>query len=532
MNCLPNPAMTHPVFIALCLLLSVHCLPVTAQTLDAGEVTTIVNQAATAAAALNPPQDALISVVDREGNVLVVWDTIPGTVPTPEEVGDVISRAGVACFLNSNQNALTSRTAGFIVQANFPPGFTNRINGPLIGVNFSHFSWSDINRFRAPPFPAVPANPAVSPALGAAIPNTSLSGTPGGVPLYENGVLVGGVAVIGDNNDEVTPGSIASADTDESLALAGQIGFEPPVAIRAFRIFFDGISLPYVKSSVPSLGAVGPVGAPAVGFGFPITASPLPAGYPNVPIYPTDTFSGVTGELRAPIIDAANPGGLTSPLTAGDVRNIMTACVARANITRSRIRIPRGSAAAVYVAVVAKQTSDPAQAGQNTPGQVLGIFRMPDTVSRSWDISVQKARTCTFFSNSDSAFTTRAVGWLSQEFYPPGINNPITPSGPWFAIQPGISNINSLVPVNANFPNGITIFAGGHPLYKDGQCVGAVGISGDGIDEDDIIAAAGTVAPRADGQGTFAAPDGIRADKFTFRGARLPYAKFPRNPVR
>ena len=71
-------------------------------------------------------------------------------------------------------------------------------------------------------------------------------------------------------------------------------------------------------------------------------------------------------------------------------------------------------------------------------------------------------------------------------------------------------------------PNGITIFPGGFPLYRNGVLIGAIGVSGDGIDQDDIIAAAGTVSN--------APPDAIRADHFNFRGARLPYAKFPRNP--
>jgi hypothetical protein len=81
-------------------------------------------------------------------------------------------------------------------------------------------------------------------------------------------------------------------------------------------------------------------------------------------------------------------------------------------------------------------------------------------------------------------------------------------------------------------PNGITIFAGGQPLYKGGKLVGAVGISGDGIDEDDIIAAAGASAFAADGSGRMSAPSAIRADKYIYKGARLPFAKFPRNPVR
>ncbi len=54
--------------------------------------------------------------------------------------------------------------------------------------------------------------------------------------------------------------------------------------------------------------------------------------------------------------------------------------------------------------------------------------------------------------------------------------------------------------------NGIQIFAGSVPLYKNGVLVGAIGISGDGIDQDDLIAAAG-----ANG---FSPPAAIRSDQY------------------
>ena len=81
----------------------------------------------------------------------------------------------------------------------------------------------------------------------------------------------------------------------------------------------------------------------------------------------------------------------------------------------------------------------------------------------------------------------------------------------------------SVAPPNPNLTNGITIFPGGFPLYRNGVLVGAVGVSGDGIDQDDLIAASGAA--------NFLAPDAIRGDRFGYRGARLPYAKFPRNPA-
>ena len=98
---------------------------------------------------------------------------------------------------------------------------------------------------------------------------------------------------------------------------------------------------------------------------------------------------------------------------------------------------------------------------------------------------------------------------------PVGVANPL--NGVYFTA----ANPPPTAP-DANLANGITIFPGGFPLYRNGNLIGAIGVSGDGVDQDDLIAASGTV--------NFPAPSAIRADQIIFRGARLPYAKFPRNP--
>ena len=71
--------------------------------------------------------------------------------------------------------------------------------------------------------------------------------------------------------------------------------------------------------------------------------------------------------------------------------------------------------------------------------------------------------------------------------------------------------------------NGIQIFPGSVPLYRGRRLIGAVGVSGDGVDQDDIVAAAGSAG--------FEAPPAMRADRVTVRGVRLPYVKFPRRPT-
>ena len=66
-------------------------------------------------------------------------------------------------------------------------------------------------------------------------------------------------------------------------------------------------------------------------------------------------------------------------------------------------------------------------------------------------------------------------------------------------------------------------FPGALPLYRNGVLVGGLGISGDGVEQDDFLTAAGATG--------FEAPGNIRADQIFDQGVRLPYLTFPRNPT-
>jgi len=138
------------------------------------------------------------------------------------------------------------------------------------------------------------------------------------------------------------------------------------------------------------------------------------------------------------------------------------------------------------------------------------------------------------------AFSDRAIGFLHRPFFPDGINN--TAAGPlsteiteWSVFNVGLqldlikTNLQAAI-VGASVPcssipslaNGLQIFPGSVPLYKNGVLVGGIGISGDGVDQDDIISAAG-------GNGFSPAP-AMRSDQIFVRGVRLPFLKFPRSP--
>ena len=84
-------------------------------------------------------------------------------------------------------------------------------------------------------------------------------------------------------------------------------------------------------------------------------------------------------------------------------------------------------------------------------------------------------------------------------------------------------------PAETKLANGLQIFPGGEPLYRNGVLVGAVGVSGDGVEQDDMVAFLAIQNMNgAGGLGNAAA--GIRADQLSPGGAPLSYIICPFAP--
>lgn len=534
------------------------------------DVQTVIANAASEAARIDPR--AIIAVTDRDGFVLGVWDMggrIPNPIP-PFSLSDrskialygklaaAITRAGTAAFLSSDQQAFTSRTAGFIIQQHFPPGVRNTGNGPLVGVGLSSLFFSDVNFMKYIPNgfdPTALVDPRTSPGVRApSVLLGSLNDSPGGVPLYKLGHLVGGIGVTGDGSPtdlcpaaaiflkdtqtEATTGFKEGRDRDEIVALAGQTGFRPSSSIVANNVLINGIRIPYVAERYHEIEDVhdpkplGTFGQPVRGLTITFNgvnqvidldpkASPQP--YP----WKRETYGDFEGEVRFTLRDdpllnhptRSKVGGVARRLSRDEVEQAIRMSANRALTTRAGIRLPIGTSAKVFITVVA----NPDKPGEKP--EILGVFRTGEATIFSWDVAVQKARTAIFFSNSQLAMSSRTVGFLAQKFYPPGIDG--REHGPLFGFQEAVSLRQAPrggFPGNPNLPNGITIFPGGFPLYRNGKVIGAIGISGDGVDQDDIISISGSVNHRPEAE--------VRADQFTYRGARLPYVKFPRDPER
>jgi len=167
-------------------------------------------------------------------------------------------------------------------------------------------------------------------------------------------------------------------------------------------------------------------------------------------------------------------GGGASDLSPSDIGTIIHQAVVAANNESSPLRstagVPRTTK--MQIAVVARD------------GKLLALLTMPDAWVGSEDIAIAKARTATFFSSDENALTSRIIGVLSQAHNPDGTGG----AGPLWGI--GNSNQVGITGTQAT-RNGLITFPGGVALYKNGKLVGGVGVSGDGVDQDEHVAFAG-----------------------------------------
>ena len=542
---------------------------------------------------------ATLAVVDRVGNVLGVFRMagadqgfrirsgrgarggleearLPsGLLP---DTFAAIAKAVTGAFLSSEGNAFSTRTASQIIQENFNPRELSQPSGPLYGVQFSQLPCSDVMNVAA--------------ALGPRPSPLGLSADPGGLPLYKDGRLVGGVGVISDSLYSLDLDiRDVDSDQDELIAVSAASSFMAPADRRGDRITADGRTFRFTDSETLKAN---PSGAPAlrdvpgavvsVGGFFDGTLRRGTAFDTPESGYRPDT--GVFADVRGYIlVDAQNQNrfapraGTDGFLTAPEVASIVKNGLRVANRARAQIRRPLGSAAEVTIAVV------------DTRGAIVGLARTADAPVFGTDVAVQKARTAAFFSSTSAfselqlvpatqyagssevsrpgaylssarqflgdpgafangiAYSGRALGNLHRPFFPDGVAGseagPLsTPYANWSPFHVGLQLdlVNSAILGRAQGPgcaflpqllNGIQIFAGSVPVFRGTQLVGAVGVSGDGVDQDDLIAFLGlSDAGRELNTGIGNAPRDRRADIVEPRGlgTRLRYVQCPQAP--
>ncbi len=276
-----------------------------------------------------------------------------------------------------------------------------------------------------------------------------------------------------------------------------------------------------------------------------------------LPHDPNDATSAALNTRSGQIVPA---GWLVLPhdgvgITAQDVVTMVNDGIARALSTRSAIRLPLNRHARMVFAVA------------DETGAILGLYRMPDATVFSIDVAVAKARNMAYYNNAaqlqpqdqvkgvpaGTAFTNRTIRYLALPHFPEGQDN--YPSGPFSILNDGGTTFaaqganvgpplpasafqsvlgfaafhpdaNFHAPTDPNNQNGVVFFPGSSGIYKSvngkSTLVGGLGVSGDGVDQDDVITYSASLGYRP-----VTVP---RADMVKVRGVRLPYIKFNRNP--
>lgn len=411
--------------------------------------------------------------------------------------------------------------------------------------------------------------------------NRGIATLPGGIPLYKDNVLVGGIGVF-------FPGKTGYATEMNSELSTTFDPTQPDRSKEAEWIAFAAaggtrVAIPADGFPLAPVGDLGGVPLPA-GFGLPtgridlvgITLDVFGAGGPrrgqdavlaignavgrgdandgtNLPVTP----GGITVQAGQAVPD----GWLVLPhdgdgITQAEVEQIITQAIAQGNQTRAAIRLPLGSRASFVYAVADRK------------GEIVGLFSDPDATVFSIDVAVAKARNVAYYANADElqpadridglpagvAFTSRTFRYVGEPRFPEGIDgatpgpfsqlldggaDPLTgrqvgPPLPASAYQSviGFDSFNPTTnfrdPTDTLNANGIVFFPGSAPVYKrlaDGSpfLAGGFGVSGDGVDQDDVVTVGGQIG--------FDVPDELlRADEVFVRGVRLPYQKFNRNP--
>ena len=615
-------------------------------TLTTAQVQTLLARAAAATSTDN----AIVAVVDRDGDILGV--RVEGNV-SPVVTGNTnildfsidgaVSLARTAAFFSSDADPLTSRTVQFISQStisqrevnsytfisnpsstvggpgfvapigiggHFPPNIANTPQVDLFGIEDTNrdmyvnpglssdgilftpggggnpaFDVALQGRFNINPA-YVPAGKSLAAPLSyydtllapggagqanagvAHVASRGIATLPGGIPLYENGVLVGGIGVFFPNTTGFASEENSQLSVDynpnkpdlsmeaEYIAFAAaggstQAGFQVGAingvpALKGFDLPFSRIDLVGI-----TLDGVGPGGqqGPQNLINYVKKNFSLNNGNPNSGSNKKVDFAGDTLLAGKPAPD----GWLVTPhagagISAAQVQQIIVQGINTANLTRSQLR-PLGSLTKMVFAI------------SDSAGNVLGLYRMPDAPVFSIDVAVSKARNVAYYDDATqlnlvdqlagipagTALTARTFRYLALPRFPEGINT--APPGVWSILtDPGvninnglntgaaqpISAFNSIFGFDAFHPNtnfhqfganasGVVFFPGSSAVYVNGKIVGGFGVSGDGVDEDDVVTSGGIAG--------FGPPTSRQVDQFYFRGVRLPYQKFDRNPA-
>jgi uncharacterized protein GlcG (DUF336 family) len=515
---------------------------------------------------------------------------LEGISVLPSEAA-AIAKALTATYFSSAGNAFSSRTAGQIIQQNFNPGQSGAAAGPLFGVQFSQLTCSDVSKQASAGTQGPHRSPLGFAAQPGGLPLYKNGTVVGAIGVIADGVYSLVTDYLTDTSPDVNE-LIAVAGTAGFQAPTG-IRADHITAGGNTLIFDTSEALMSNPASAPSFASInGTAGAldnfPGFG-GSPIVAGQA-YGSPGSGVVP-DTNPALAGTGDYVVVDGTGTNrfppkaGTDGLMTAAEVTQIIKSTLQVANHTRAQVRQPLGSIAQVSVTVV--DTAGEIVGYARSPDALVdsidvvqqkartaGFFSNPNAAAQlaalpaanylnstatavvaTSSIAAYVTAAQTFFADptvfaNGIAFSTRSIGNIATPFFPDGIagtpNGPLAkPNADWSIFNNGLGLdlvINKFVAALqgdtsqnctgiAQIRNGITLFGGGFPIYRGSTLVGAIGVSGDGTDQSDLIGFLGiNNAGQTLATGIGNAPPAMRADTLTPLGTRLRYVNCPQSP--
>lgn len=520
-----------------------------------------------------------------------VEDGLEGITLIPDTLA-AIAKALTGAYLSSEGNAFSTRTASQIVQEHFNPGERGQPAGPLFGVQFSQLPCSDLNTRDTQP--GLEAGPHRSPLGLSADPGgfpLYKDGTPvGGVGVIADG-RYGLDPIITDRDsdlDEAIALAAATGFLPPDDRRADRISVDGKLLRFSDARIADLASDPAAAAYADALLAGALVAV--TGYTDGALRDGTRFGHAESGIRPAGArFAGLDAFVLVDDTDTerfaprdASDGGLTQE----EVTELLRGALRIANRARAQIRRPLGTPARVTVSVVdtngavlgilrsrdapvfgidvslqkartAAFFSSPAAAADLQsvpPAQYLGNGANSDIGAY-----VDRARAFlgspTALADGAYAFADRSGGNLSRPYYPDGITG--TEPGPfsksfdaWSPFSTGLQLdlVNNAILQHVVFvlgggpdtggnctglgrlPNGIQIFPGSVPIYRGDQLIGGIGVSGDGVDQDDMIAFLGLHEAGESLGSINNAPAAMRADRLAPQGVHLRYVQCPQKP--